>query len=59
MFNDPIIEEVRKSGEKLAATVGYDKIKFIERLRQNQKNSNRKVVSFAKKKQVTSGSESR
>jgi hypothetical protein len=59
MFKDPIVEEVRRSGEKLAAAVGYDRNKFIERLRQNQKNSNRKVVSFAKKRQDTSGAESR
>ncbi len=50
MLNDPIVEEVRKSGGRLASLVGYDRKRFIEKLRENQRKSTRKVVSFAKKK---------
>lgn len=53
MMNDPIVEEVRKSGEKIASSVGYDKKKFIARLRENQRNSNRRVVSFSKNRKTT------
>ena len=55
MFKDPIIEEVRKSGEKLASSVGYDKKRFIDRLRERQRTSNRAVVSFSKKKMSSAG----
>ena len=53
MQNDPIVEEVRKSGEKIASSVGYNKKRFIVRLRENQRNSNRKVVSFTKSRKTT------
>jgi hypothetical protein len=53
MFQDPIVEEIRKTGEKLALSVGYDKLLFIERLRENQRKSNRQVVSFTKRNKTT------
>jgi hypothetical protein len=53
MRNDPIIEEVRKSGEKIAASVGYDKKRFINRLRENQGTLKRRIVSFSKKNKAS------
>ena len=50
MYHDPIGEEVRESGRKFASRVGGDRKRFIEKLRENQRKSTRKVVSFAKKK---------
>jgi hypothetical protein len=47
MWKDPIVEEVRKSGEKLAKAANFDKRLFVERLRANQRKSRRKVVSFS------------
>jgi hypothetical protein len=52
MMKDPIVEEVRKSGEKMAKAVGFDKKRFIVRLRENQKKSNRTVVSFSIKRKA-------
>ena len=53
MLNDPIVEEVRKSGEKIASSVGYDKKRFITKLRENQRKSKRRVVSFSKIRKTT------
>jgi hypothetical protein len=49
MHRDPIVEEVRRAGEKLASSVGYDKRLFIERLRENQRKAKRRVVSFSRR----------
>ena len=48
MWRDPIVEETRRDAEKLAAAVDYNKERFIERLRANQKKTKRKLVSFSK-----------
>jgi len=58
MKEDPIIEEVRRAREKLAAESGYDTREFVERLRQNQRASKRRIVSFAHRNREKSGSES-
>jgi hypothetical protein len=50
MINDPIVEEVRRYAEQLAKEVDYDPKRYIERLRENQRKSGRKVVSFSKGK---------
>lgn len=53
MFNDPILEEVRRNAEKLAKEVDYDADKYIERLRENQWKSGRKVINLSKRKELT------
>lgn len=45
MWTDPIVEEVREAGRKLAEECGYDLHKFFEMLRHNQKAENWPVVS--------------
>jgi hypothetical protein len=49
MWKDPIVEEIRKNSEKLAADVDYDKNRFIENLRKNQLKSKKRLVSFSKR----------
>jgi len=49
MWRDPIVEETRKDAEKLAASVDYDKNRFIENLRKNQLKSKKRLVSFSKR----------
>lgn len=46
MWNDPVVEEVRKAGAKLAEEADNDAIRFAEMLRANQYLSGHKVVSF-------------
>jgi hypothetical protein len=53
MYDDPIVEEVRRNAEKIAKEVGYDQDRYIERLRQNQWKSGHKVVDLSKRKVVT------
>ncbi len=57
MKEDPFIEEIRMAREKLAAESGYDTRRFVERLRQNQRASQRRVVSFANRNREKSGPE--
>ena len=52
MWRDPIVEETRKNAEKLAASVDYDKNRFIESLRKNQSKSKKRLVSFSKIKKT-------
>jgi hypothetical protein len=49
MWKDPIVEEVRKAGEKLAERAGYDIKRFAETLRTEQRTTGHKVVSFEKR----------
>lgn len=53
MFNDPILEEVRRNVEKLEKEVEYDADKYIERLRENQWKSGSKVINLSKSKEMT------
>lgn len=46
MRKDPIVEEVREAGAKLAEESGYDLHAFAEMLRQNQKKSDWPTVSI-------------
>ncbi len=48
MWQDPIVQDVRKAGEKLAKQANYDLHTFFQNLRNNEKNLNPKVVSRAK-----------
>ncbi len=45
MFEDPIVEEVRRAKEKIAAKYNYDIAKLVAALREKQKKNGRKVVS--------------
>jgi hypothetical protein len=47
MDKDPIVEEVRKAGERIADKCKFDADVFIAYLRKNQKKSGRKIVSFS------------
>ena len=47
---DPIVEEIHKIRQDLAAKFDYDIDAIFEDLRQKQLKSNRKIVSFAKDK---------
>ena len=52
MWQDPIVEEVRKAGEELARRANYDLHTFFENLRKNQNKRNARVVSRAKDETV-------
>ncbi len=43
--DDPIVAEVRRARESLFAQSGYDLEKFAQRLRQEQAQSGRQIVS--------------
>jgi hypothetical protein len=45
MWKDPVVEEVRDAGAKLAEECGYDLHVFADMLRRNQKESNWPIVS--------------
>ena len=47
---DPIVEEIHKIRQDLAAKFDYDVDAIFEDLRQKQLESNRKIVSFVKDK---------
>ncbi|HOX87820.1 MAG TPA: hypothetical protein PLY04_17700 [bacterium] len=49
MYNDPIVDEVRKIREQQAEEYGYDLDKIIEQAAIRQKESNHPTVSFARK----------
>jgi len=52
MWKDPIVDEVRMAGAKLAEECGYDLHVFANMLRQNQKESGWLIASadYLKKK---------
>ncbi|MBM4049246.1 MAG: hypothetical protein FJ279_29450 [Planctomycetes bacterium] len=45
MWRDPVVEEVREAGAKLAKECGYDLHAFFEMLRRHQAEANWSVVS--------------
>ena len=49
MFDDPIVEEIRRYRKEHAAKYGNDVHRIFEALRENQKKSKRKVVNFGPK----------
>ena len=55
MWQDPIVEEVRKAGEELARRANYDLHTFFENLRKSQSKRNARVVSRIKDKTVCDG----
>ena len=50
MFEDPIVEEVRRYRKEHAAKYGNDIHRIFEALREKQKKSNREVVNFGPRK---------
>lgn len=50
MLKDPIVEEVRRIRDELAARFNYDIKAIVENARKEQKASGRKVVSFSPRK---------
>ena len=50
MIKDPIVEEVRRVRDKLAAKAGYDLDKVIKMLKESQKRSGRKFIRLPPKR---------
>lgn len=57
MWNDPIVEEVRKAREEHAAKFDYDLKRIFQDLKEQEQRSGRKVVSLAPRRpaEVTAG----
>lgn len=53
MFEDPIVEEVRRIRDKLAARFDYNIEAIVENARKEQEASGRKTVSFPPRKPKT------
>ena len=49
MFDDPIVDEIRRYRKEHAAKYGNDIHRICEALREQQKKSKRKVVNFGPK----------
>jgi len=49
MWEDPIVEEVRKVREEHAASLGYDLEKIFQDLKEREQRSGRKTVSLPPK----------
>lgn len=45
MWQDPIVQDVRRAGEELAKRADYNLHKFFQNLRDNEKKRKSKVVS--------------
>jgi hypothetical protein len=50
MIHDPIVEEVRKAREEYARSFNYDLDAICRDLREKQKHSKNRVVSFPAKR---------
>ena len=44
MWSDPIVEEIRQAGEKIAAECGFDISRMSDRFRMNQDRFRNRVV---------------
>jgi hypothetical protein len=57
MWKDPIVEEVRNAGARLAEECGYDLHAFADMLRRHQSESNWPIVSvdYLKELKVKAG----
>lgn len=47
-WNDPLVEEVRKTREEHAARFEFDLSRIFEDLKKSERESKRQVVSFAR-----------
>ena len=52
MWQDPIVQEVREAGEKLAKQANYNLHTFFQNLRKNERERDSQVVSRSKNKPV-------
>ena len=52
MYKDPVVEEVRKSRNKIAAKYNYNVHAIFEAARKSEKTCGHKVVDLSKKKQT-------
>jgi hypothetical protein len=50
MFDDPIVEEIRRYRREHAARYGHDIHRIFEALREKQRKSKRKLVNFGPQK---------
>ena len=50
MFDDPIVEEIRRYRREHAAKYGNDIHRICEALREKEKTSKRKIVNFGPRK---------
>lgn len=48
MWQDPIVQDVRKAGEELAKQANYNLHTFFQNLRDNERKQNYKVISKSK-----------
>lgn len=53
MVKDPIVDEVRRVRQDLAARYGFDIKAILEASKKRQRRSTHKVVSFAQKKKLS------
>ena len=51
MYRDPIIDEIHKYREEHAAEFNYNIRKVVEYYMKRQKQSNKKIVNFIKRKE--------
>ena len=49
MFTDPIVEEVRNARQRHAKRFNYDLKKIAEDIKEREKRSDRRIVSFPPK----------
>ncbi len=54
-MNDPIVQEVRRVREEMAAKFNYDVRAIVRHLQKEQKHSGRKAVRLPPKKLLASG----
>ena len=54
IWNDPIVEEIRKAGEEMAREAGYNLHKFCERLRKLERRHPERYSSSQSLKRVES-----
>jgi hypothetical protein len=54
MWDDPIVEEVRKAREEHAARFDYDLERIFQDLKEREQQSGRKVVSLPPRRPVSS-----
>lgn len=52
MWQDPIVQDVRKAGEELAKQANYNLHTFFQNLRNNEKKQNYKLISKLKKEKT-------
>lgn len=50
MWNDPIVEEVRKLRDEYAAQFGYDLEAIFKDLKESERKNGRQTVSFPSRK---------